>query len=99
MIIFFFFFFPKRKKTALPIKMYYTVQRLQLDGKDNGDLLEKFGFKEKFIGLIWQCISTLSFTLLINDNISGRITPSKALRQGDQFPHTCSLSVEKFCQD
>jgi hypothetical protein len=63
--------------------MYYTVQRLQLDGKDNEDLLEKFGFKEKFIGVIRQCISTMSFTLLINDNISGRITPSKALRQGD----------------
>jgi hypothetical protein len=63
--------------------MYYTVLRLQLDGKDYGDLLEKFGFKEKFIGLIRQCISTMSFTLLINDNVSGRITPSKFLKEGD----------------
>lgn len=46
-------------------------------------VLSQFGFYEKFINLIFQCISTVSFTFLLNGCQSGKIIPSRGLRQGD----------------
>jgi hypothetical protein len=41
------------------------------------------GFDHKFITLIHQCISTVSFTLLLNGFKSTSFTPGWDLRQGD----------------
>ena len=46
-------------------------------------VLKNFGFHQKFIHLIYQCISTMSFTILLNGGKSPRIMPSRGLRQGD----------------
>ncbi|OMO87766.1 reverse transcriptase [Corchorus capsularis] len=46
-------------------------------------ILEKFGFCQKWIKWIMECLSTVSYTLVINDKPSGSIIPSRGLRQGD----------------
>ena len=46
-------------------------------------VLKFFGFHQKFINLIYQCISTVSFTLLLNGGKGPRIRPLRGLRQGD----------------
>ena len=45
--------------------------------------LKAFGFCEKFISLIQQCLSTINYTLLINGSHEAKINPSRGLRQGD----------------
>ncbi|KAG8373689.1 hypothetical protein BUALT_Bualt11G0050700 [Buddleja alternifolia] len=48
-------------------------------------ILERFGFSKKFVHLIHQCMSTTSFSVLINGSPFGMINPSRGIRQGDPF--------------
>uniref|UniRef100_A0A2N9J1A1 Reverse transcriptase domain-containing protein n=1 Tax=Fagus sylvatica TaxID=28930 RepID=A0A2N9J1A1_FAGSY len=46
-------------------------------------VLRNLGFDQRFITLIYQCISMVSFTLLLNGSRSVKITPERGIRQGD----------------
>ncbi|KAL5757923.1 hypothetical protein ACOSP7_020534 [Xanthoceras sorbifolium] len=60
-------------------------------------VLEKLGFPNKFIALIWDCISTSSFSFVVNGNVVGKVFPSKGLRQGYPLsPYLFLFCVEAF---
>ena len=44
-------------------------------------VMEKMGFHEKWIQLIMQCITTISYSVIINGVIHGCIFPIRGLRQ------------------
>lgn len=46
-------------------------------------VLENFGFHSKWIQWVEQCISTSSFSVLVNGSLFGRFMPSRGIRQGD----------------
>ena len=46
-------------------------------------IMVKMGFKNKWISLIMNCISTVSYSILINGMNHGNITPTRGLRQED----------------
>ena len=46
-------------------------------------VMRKLGFHERWIGLIMRCITTVSYSVLINGVAHGNIMPSRGLRQGD----------------
>lgn len=46
-------------------------------------LLEKVGFRCKWIGWIMTCVSSVSYSLLINGKRSKTFFPSRGIRQGD----------------
>lgn len=46
-------------------------------------VMEKLGFPCEWIDLVNECISTASFSILINGEAIGNFSPSRGLRQGD----------------
>lgn len=46
-------------------------------------VFEQLGFNETWVDWIMSCISTVSYSFLIDDTIHGRVTPSRGIRQGD----------------
>ena len=46
-------------------------------------VMEKLGFCSKWVNLIMQCITSISYSVLINGAAYGTIKPSRGLRQGD----------------
>ena len=47
------------------------------------NIMTTMGFNDKWISLMMNCISTVSYSILINEVSQGCIFPSRGLRQGD----------------
>ena len=62
-------------------KAYDRVEWQFLQG-----IMEKLGFLVTWINWVMGCITTPSFSTLINGKSYGNINPSKGLRQGDPLP-------------
>ena len=60
-------------------------------------VMERMGFHEKLISMIMQCISTVSYSILINGVAYGCIKPTRGIRQGDPLsPYLFLLCAEGF---
>ncbi|XP_022575814.1 uncharacterized protein LOC111215880 [Brassica napus] len=46
-------------------------------------VLRRLGFHSKWTMWIMECISTVSYAYLINDNVYGMVKPQRGIRQGD----------------
>ena len=58
-------------------------------------VMERLGFDGKWISLIMQCISSVSYSIIINGEAYGNITPTKSLKQGNPF----SLGLFLLCAE
>lgn len=45
--------------------------------------MEKMGFDRKCISLVMACISSVSYSILVNGELRGNVKPSRGIRQGD----------------
>ena len=60
-------------------------------------VMEKMGFHEKWINLIMHCITTVSYSILVNGVAYGSIIPTRGLRQGDPIsPYIFLLCIDGF---
>ena len=78
----------KKKKGFMGLKLDFQKAYDRLEWPFLVQVLKNFGFHQKFINLIYQCISTVSFTLFLNGGKCPSINPSRGLRQGGPlFPY------------
>lgn len=65
-------------------------------------VLQKFGFHHIWIKWIMECISTVSYSYLINDSPRGKVLPRREIRQGDSLsPYIfilCSEILSGLCK-
>ena len=58
-------------------------------------LLMSYGFPNRFVHLIMQCVETTSFSIAVNGNIYGFFQGKNGVRQGDPFsPHLFIACME-----
>ena len=71
-------------------KAYDSVEWNFLEG-----MMIKLGFLDIWIQWVMGCVTTPSFSILINQKEYGNIRPTRGIRQGDPLSHTCSYYVQK----
>jgi ribonuclease HI len=58
-------------------------------------IMRKMGFHPKWVSLIMNCISTVSYSILVNGEPHGFLKPSRGIRQGDSIsPYLFLLCAE-----
>ena len=66
---------------ALKLDMSKAYDRVKWEFLER--LMEKLGFDPKWIAMIITCVQTVSYSVLVNGQACGKITPHKGIRQGD----------------
>ena len=57
-------------------------------------VLEKKGFSSKWRSWMRDCLSSVSYAILVNGNAKGWVKASRELRQGDLYPLSSSLLLQ-----
>lgn len=83
------------KKGNLAVKLDMSKTYDKVEWYFLEQMLRKLGFSERWIELIMRCVSTVTYSVLVNGQLVGQIIPLRRIRQGDPLsPYLFLLCVE-----
>lgn len=71
------------KKCPMAVKTDMSKAYDRLEWEFTRQVLNRLGFDQKWVELIMQCITTVSYSYLVNKATYGSVCPSRGIRQGD----------------
>ena len=72
-----------KKMSFMAMKLDMSKAYDRVERKFLIKIIEKMGFCEKWVSLIFECISTVSYSILVNKEPNRDIRPSRGIRQGN----------------
>lgn len=85
----------KKKSKIMGVKLDMAEAYDKMEWDFIRDTIGFFGFHEKFNLVVKECISSISFSILLNGFPSGKIIPTRGLKQGDSLsPYLFILGEE-----
>lgn len=58
-------------------------------------VLERLGFSDTFVSRMMECVSMVSYSFLLNNEVVGNVHPLRDIRHGDPFNPISSLYAQK----
>lgn len=77
----------KSKQKGLILKLDFEKTYDSVNWEFLLAMMQNFGFGEKWVGWIKECISTPRISVLVNGSPTTEFSPQKGLRQGDPLSH------------
>ena len=85
----------KGKEALMPVKLDLSKAYDRMEWVYLEEMMRRMGFHERWISLIMMCVTTVEYSVLINEEAKGKINPTRGSRQGDPI----SLCLFLICAE